>query len=121
MSENILDPLTLFKALADDTRLHCLLLIAAEDELCVCELIEALQQAQPKISRHLGQLRRLGLLLDRRQGQWVYYRLNPEMPEWAQSVISSTLTHAPASYSEAIQRLQEMGERPARSVNCCSE
>ncbi len=120
MSENTLDPLTLFKALADDTRLHCLLLIAAEGELCVCELIEALQQAQPKISRHLGQLKRVAVLLDRRQGQWVYYRLNPAMPEWAQSVISSTLANAPVSYASAMRRLQTMGERPTRAMACCS-
>lgn len=120
MSKNTLDPLTLFKALADDTRLHCLLLIAAEEELCVCELIEALQQAQPKISRHLAQLKRVGLLLDRRHAQWIHYRLNPDTPEWAQSVINSTLANAPATFASAMHRLRAMGERPSRSITCCS-
>ena len=82
-------PLTLFKALADDTRLKCVLLIHRERELCVCELTDALQLSQPKISRHLALLREARLLLDRCQGQWVYYRLNPELPQWATEIIDN--------------------------------
>lgn len=71
-----------FKALADDTRPRCLLLITQSTELCVCELMEALNETQPKISRHLAQLRKRGLLSDRRQGQWVlFYKLHPDPPE----------------------------------------
>lgn len=71
------------KALADQTRLRILLLLADGDERCVCELIQALELAQPKISRHLAILRESGLLLDRKSGLWVYYRLHPELPLWA--------------------------------------
>ncbi|MEO9274926.1 metalloregulator ArsR/SmtB family transcription factor [Marinomonas sp. 5E14-1] len=56
-----MDPSLFFKALADDTRLRCLLLIKQFTELCVCELMEALNETQPKISRHLAQLRKNGL------------------------------------------------------------
>src|SRR5690606_12109290 len=73
-------PPALFKALADETRARIVLLITHEQELCVCELTCALNQSQPKISRHLAQLRASGLLADRRQGQWVYYRLHPHLP-----------------------------------------
>lgn len=78
-----LTPTVVFKCLADDTRVRLMLLIAREQELCVCELVCALQQSQPKISRHLAQLRTCGLLADRRQGQWVYYRLHPELSQCA--------------------------------------
>ena len=55
-------PASLFKCLADETRTRISLLIAREGELCVCELTAALEQSQPKISRHLAQLRASGLL-----------------------------------------------------------
>ncbi|WP_272492994.1 metalloregulator ArsR/SmtB family transcription factor [Atopomonas sediminilitoris] len=92
-------PNDLFKALSDDTRLQCLLLMG-ERELCVCDLTDALQLAQPKISRHLALLRSLGLVLDRRQGQWVYYRINPELPAWAQPIVAACLQQLPAQFPQ---------------------
>lgn len=80
-------PLQLFKNLADETRLGIVLLLKARGELCVCDLCTALAQSQPKISRHLAMLRESGLLLDRKQGKWVHYRLSPLMPAWAAQVI----------------------------------
>lgn len=114
-----LTPLTLFKALSDDTRLKIMLLVAAEEELCVCELTEALQQSQPKISRHLKLLRDLPLLADRRQGVWVYYRLHPELPEWAKAILQTTLDAGAPLTEEGLERLNNMGERPARRAGCC--
>lgn len=81
---------TLFRILADPTRLRILLLLETQGELCVCELTHALDAIQPKISRHLALLRESGLVLDRRQGQWIYYRLNPELPVWARAVLEAT-------------------------------
>ena len=49
-----MDPLLLFKALSDATRLRCIVLLATNGELCVCELAYALELQQPKISHHLG-------------------------------------------------------------------
>ena len=80
-------PLQLFKNLADETRLGIVLLLKARGELCVCDLCTALAQSQPKTSRHLAMLRESGLLLDRKQGKWVHYRLSPQMPAWAAQVI----------------------------------
>ena len=60
----MLSPAALFKCLSDETRARATLLIAREGELCVCELVCALDDSQPKVSRHLAQLRGCGLLLD---------------------------------------------------------
>lgn len=115
-----MSPVEFFKCLADDTRLRSLLLIEREGELCVCELTAALELSQPKISRHLAQLRKCELLLDRRQGQWVFYRINPNLAPWAQSVLSQTLAANQSLLSDNLQQLQCMGERPERASACCS-
>lgn len=66
------DLVTLFQALSDPTRLRLLNLMAA-GEVCVCYFVEILDQAQPKISRHLAYLRRAGLVTARREGKWMHY------------------------------------------------
>ncbi|MES2821692.1 MAG: metalloregulator ArsR/SmtB family transcription factor [Pseudomonadota bacterium] len=114
-----LTPTTLFKCLADETRLRALMLITREQELCVCELTCALEASQPKVSRHLAHLRTCGLLADRRQGQWVYYRLHPQLPQWVLSVLQTTLDANPHGLEPDAQRLRAMGERPARLAACC--
>lgn len=114
-----LNPVAFFKCLADETRLRSLLLIAHEGELCVCELMEALDQSQPKISRHLAQLRQCELLSDRRQGQWVFYRLNPGLPEWARLVMETTLTGNPEFIADNKRALAQMQSRPVRDGHCC--
>jgi ArsR family transcriptional regulator len=65
---------TLFKALADVTRLRILGLLLA-GEVCVCHIHESLKIPQPKASRHLAYLRRSGLVDARRDGLWVHYRM----------------------------------------------
>lgn len=82
--------LELFKALADPTRLACVLTLQARGELCVCDLHELLAVSQPKMSRHLAQLRKAKLLTQRKKGLWVYYQLNPQMPAWALQIIQHT-------------------------------
>ena len=82
--------LTLFAALADATRLRTLVLLATRGELCVCRLVGALGVSQPKMSRHLAFLRDAGMVRDRRQGQWVHYRVSEDLPDWAAAVLDST-------------------------------
>ena len=73
----------LFKALADDTRLRILALLAA-GEICVCHIHGALGLPQPTVSRHLASLRRAGLVATRKEGLWVHYRLAiPAQPQLA--------------------------------------
>ena len=114
-----MDPVTFFKCLSDETRLRCVLLIQQESELCVCELTEALDEIQPKISRHLAQLRKCELLEDRRQGQWVFYRINPSLPDWAKAVLATTAEANNAFLRDNQNRLKKMGDRPERMKVCC--
>lgn len=111
-------PPEVFKCLADETRARATLLIAEQGELCVCELMCALGDSQPKVSRHLAQLRAAGLLLDRRQGQWVYYRLNPALPAWVHEVLCVTLQANADWLKESAARLRDMDGRPVRA-SCC--
>ena len=67
-----------FKALADETRLRILALLT-HGELCVCDLMAVLQLPQSTVSRHLAYLRNAGLVDDRRQGVWMYYRLEKQL------------------------------------------
>ncbi|WP_347456091.1 metalloregulator ArsR/SmtB family transcription factor [Acinetobacter thermotolerans] len=83
-----MDQADFFKCLSDPTRLDILKIILERQNVCVCEITEILQLSQPKISRHLALLRNLLILLDERKGQWVYYRLNPDLPEWASSILN---------------------------------
>lgn len=113
-------PLEFYKALADETRLLSLLLIEQVGELCVCELMEALALPQPKISRHLSQLRKVGLLLDRRQGQWVFYRIHPLLHDWMRDVLHQTATQCPELLRQPLARLQEMNSRPGEQGGICN-
>jgi len=63
-----------FKALADETRMRILGLLEVR-EMCVCEIMVALDLTQPTASHHLGLLENAGLVRDRKEGKWVFYRL----------------------------------------------
>ncbi len=64
-----------FKALSDETRLRIIKLLE-KGELCVCDIVAALDIVQPKASFHLGVLWEAGLIKDRKQGKWIHYSLN---------------------------------------------
>jgi ArsR family transcriptional regulator, arsenate/arsenite/antimonite-responsive transcriptional repressor len=66
----------LFKALADETRLKILWLLIGQEELCVCDIMGVLGITQSKASRHLRYLFNAGLVTDRREGLWMYYRIS---------------------------------------------
>ncbi len=110
----------LFRTLADPTRLRCVMLLQREGELCVCELTHALGESQPKISRHLAQLREAGLVAARREGVWIHYKLHPELPAWAADILAATAagaaSQAPFCHDHAA--LREMPNRPGAS--CCA-
>lgn len=109
-----------FQLLSDDTRLRSLLLMQHEGELCVCELVHALGVIQPKVSRHLAGLRDAGIVIDRRQGQWIYYQLNPELPDWARRVIDATVAEA-SNQKPFINDLAALADMPNRpGVACCA-
>jgi DNA-binding transcriptional ArsR family regulator len=64
------------KALADENRIRILMALHGRDELCVCQLIDLLQLAPSTVSKHLFILRNARLVLGRKEGRWMYYRLN---------------------------------------------
>ena len=78
---------TFFDALADPVRRRILAMLLDADERCVCAMHAALNESQPKVSRHLAVLREGGLVLARRQGVWMHYRIHPELPAWAFRVL----------------------------------
>ena len=94
--------------------MRCVVLLHKEGRLCVCELTHALDLLQPKISRHLAQLRQSNLLLDSREGQWVYYQINPELPAWVFEILDVTVKQfaTNAKQQKDSGRLQEMNDRP---------
>lgn len=69
------DLLNIFKALSEETRLRILKLLE-HGELCVCDIVAALDMVQPKVSFHLSTLKEAGFLKDRKQGRWTYYSLD---------------------------------------------
>ncbi|SFR81189.1 transcriptional regulator, ArsR family [Marinobacter daqiaonensis] len=106
------NPVTVFKALSDELRLAALLLIREQEKLCVCELTEALDVSQPKVSRHLATFREIGLLETERQGQWVYYYLNPRLPGWLTQVLTETAAGNATLIDTPLARLRAMVDRP---------
>ncbi len=87
---------TIFKGLADPIRLRILALLLNSDELCVCDVMAALQLPQSSTSRHLAYLKRSGWLTSRRGGVWIYYRLSsvptnsyPELLEFLKKRLES--------------------------------
>ncbi|CAH3923716.1 Arsenic resistance transcriptional regulator ArsR2, partial (plasmid) [Enterobacter cloacae] len=70
--------------------LAIVMLLRESGELCVCDICVATSESQPKISRHMAILREADLVLDRREGKWIHYRLSPHIPAWAAETITTT-------------------------------
>jgi ArsR family transcriptional regulator len=106
----------LFNVLGDPTRLRAIMVIQSEGEVCVCELIHALQESQPKISRHLAYLRDAGVVRARREGTWMHYRLDPNLPTWAVDILDETHKKLRDStpFKADLKRLSRMNDRPER-------
>jgi len=109
-------PEDLFRVLSDPTRLRATILIQAEGEVCVCELTHALQESQPKVSRHLAFMRDAGLVTARRQGTWMHYRLASQLPAWAHEIVDGTCRRLRATppFRDDMRRLAGMQNRPER-------
>ncbi len=110
-----MQPLQFLKCLSDPTRLHCTLLIQEAGEICVCDLVTSLDESQPKISRHLAQLRNCGLLTSTKKEQWVFYSINPKIPKWAKNI----LKEIQKSNDPGILKLHTAFNRITNKANCC--
>ncbi len=101
--ENVL---TVFKALSDETRLRILKLLE-QGELCVCDIVAALDMIQPKVSFHLAVLKEAGLIKDRKQGKWVNYSID-DSDIFRRFLLLSVLERVQAeSVRDDSKRLQE--------------
>ena len=111
-SEMLTEMEMFFMALADKTRLRLLNLIRYE-EVCVCLFVEALNESQPKVSRHLAYLRKAKLVSPRRESKWMYYKIlfpdNPHLSGVLENILSS------------LESQRDMQEEYERMVDaCCS-
>lgn len=113
MSKPIAEMESLFKALADETRLRILGLLLG-GEVCVCDIHETLRIPQPKASRHLAYLRNAGLVDTRREGLWVHYRLGT-LADPVLAAIVDAVRHA-LTHVDSIRR---DGERLQKRGGCC--
>jgi ArsR family transcriptional regulator len=117
---------TLFKALADPTRLRLIGLLSS-GEVCVCHLHESLGVPQPTASRHLAYLRRAGLVVGRKDGLWVHYRLAELQDPVVQSVFDAAahaVGHVRANAADRRRLTSRVGASPRTIVvearrGCC--
>jgi ArsR family transcriptional regulator len=113
MAKQLLAMESLFKALADATRLRILGLLLT-GEVCVCDIHESLKIPQPKASRHLAYLRQAGLVDTRRDGLWIHYRL-AKVADPVLTAIVDAVRHA-LTHTETVQR---DAERLQKRTGCC--
>jgi len=113
MAKQLQEMETLFKALADATRLRILGLLLA-GEVCVCDIHESLKIPQSKASRHLAYLRRSGLVDTRRDGLWIHYRLGT-LADPVMAAIVDAVRHA-LTHVESVRR---DGDRLEKRTGCC--
>jgi len=86
--------LSVLSALAEPTRLGTMRLLADGSEHCVCEFMSKLDVTQSRMSRHMQTLKQAGLVVARRDAQWVRYRLNPDMPRDVRKIVDAVLSAA---------------------------
>src|SRR5215467_64398 len=101
MAKQLVAMESLFKALADKTRLRILGLLLT-GEICVCDIHESLKIPQSKASRHLAYLRRTGLVQTRREGLWIHYRLGT-FSDPVLATIADAVRHG-LTHVESVQR-----------------
>lgn len=83
--------LSVLSALAEPTRLRAMHLLRDGEEHCVCEMMQAIGATQSRMSRHMQVLKQAGLVVDRRDAQWVRYRRNSDVPSEVRAVLDAVL------------------------------
>src|SRR4051812_44356536 len=117
---------TVFKALADKTRLRILTLLG-DDEVCVCHIHDTLRLPQPTVSRHLAYLRRTRLVDARRDGVWIHYRVAESLDPVVRAVIDAAVhavTHVPTASRDRKHFDKSFGDtrqaEPRQVLPCCA-
>ncbi|HBG93127.1 MAG: transcriptional regulator [Nitrospirae bacterium RIFOXYB2_FULL_43_5] len=109
--------LTIFKALSDETRLRILKLLE-HGELCVCDIVAALDMVQPKVSFHLGVLKEAGFIKDCKHGRWIHYKLD-DADMFKRSLILSVLERTSnAAAAEDKKRLERFLKSKKTKTDC---
>ncbi len=85
----------ILSALAEPTRLAALAILWDGSEHCVCELMAKLGASQSRMSRHMSVLKAAGLVIDRRDAQWVRYRRNPKAPPSIVAIVDAAVCALP--------------------------
>jgi ArsR family transcriptional regulator len=101
MSDRVLQVLS---ALSDPTRLGAMRLLWDGEEHCVCELMQRLGASQSRMSRHMAVLKVAGLVIDRRDAQWVRYRRHPELTESLAAIVDAVLAAMADDGAAALRR-----------------
>ncbi len=101
-----MDFLRVFKALGDETRLRIVnLLVQSQEQLCVCEMTDALLVPQYQVSRHLTVLKNVGIVISQREGTWIYYSLNFNASECLDDLFGVIKRHFKNKYADDIRHL----------------
>ena len=113
----------LFKALSDETRLAMMNMLLRHGELCVCDFVETLGITQSKASRHLRYLLNAGLVQNRREGVWMYYRVVRKPDDRMKHVISSLRRILPGKeHDDLVTRLDRwLASKPRAGQACRAE
>jgi ArsR family transcriptional regulator len=104
----------MFRAFSDRTRLRLLNLLRG-GETCVCDLVNVLGLPQPKVSRHLAYLRKSGLVVARKEGLWMHYKLAEAKSEFHRSLLNCL-----SCCFQSVPELKKDAERLGRSCPSCS-
>jgi ArsR family transcriptional regulator len=117
---------SVFKALADRTRLRILALLG-NNEVCVCHIHDTLGLPQPTVSRHLAYLRRSGLVDARRDGVWMHYQVSRSLEPAVQTVLNAAVdavTRVPTTAEDRKQFQRAFGQLYVLSTpgggSCCA-
>jgi ArsR family transcriptional regulator, arsenate/arsenite/antimonite-responsive transcriptional repressor len=117
------DAARFFKILADEARLQILWLLFNHRELCVCDIMAALEITQSKASRHLGALRHAELVTDRKDGLWTHYALRPVDDKLARrhlGALRTTLAGRPDA-ARLLAKLDEWLDARNQGVVCAKD
>ncbi len=117
------DAAQFFKVLADEARLKMLWLLFNHRELCVCDIMAALDITQSKASRHLSTLRHADLVVDRKEGLWSYYALRPAEDALAREhleLLKASLAERPEA-APLLTKLHAWLRAKNRGAECASE
>ena len=100
------DPSLLFKLMSDPIRLKMLMLLEDESMLTVSDLVVALDESQPKVSRHLAILRDSSFLKATKNGLWVRYQVSNDLPVWIRHISQTVRTGNPTIINAEKARLK---------------